>query len=66
MNSPVEDILLTLVTLDDTSVSPKYIQIAQQVINAIQRGYLTEGTKLPGTRKFSELLDINRNTAVAV
>ena len=66
MNSPVEDILLTLTALDNTSVSPKYIQIAQQVINAIQRGYLTEGTKLPGTRKFGELLGVNRNTVVAV
>ena len=62
MNSPAEDILLTLIALDNTSVSPKY---QEQVINAIQRGYLTEG-QVTRTRKFSGLLDINRNTAVAV
>ena len=66
MNSPVSDILEQLVTFDKTIVKPVYIQVAQQVINAIQRGYLEKGSKLPGTRSLGELLNIHRNTAVAI
>jgi len=66
MNSPVDEILKSLIHFKKSPSNPIYIQIGQQIINAIQRGYLTKGTALPGTRKFSELLSINRNTAVAV
>ncbi|QRM88534.1 GntR family transcriptional regulator [Lacinutrix sp. WUR7] len=66
MHSPVNDKLQSLIYFEKSPNTSIYIQIAQQIINAIQRGYLTEGTALPGTRKFSTLLSINRNTAVAV
>ena len=66
MNSPVCDVLKQLVTFDKTIVQPVYIQVSQQVINAIQRGYLEKGSKLPGTRVLSQLLHIHRNTAVAI
>ena len=66
MNSPVNDMLKSLIYFEKPSNTSIYIQIAQQIINAIQRGYLPEGTALPGTRKFSVLFSINRNTAVAV
>lgn len=66
MNSPVNNLLKQLIHFEKLHATAIYIQIAQQVINAIQRSYLTEGTALPGTRKFGELLSINRNTAVAV
>ena len=66
MSSPVNDILKSLINFEKSPNTAIYIQIAQEIINAIQRGYLPEGTALPGTRKFSALLSINRNTAVAV
>jgi GntR family transcriptional regulator/MocR family aminotransferase len=66
MNSPVKDLLKSLIYFEKSPNTSIYIQIAQQIINAIQRGYLPEGTALPGTRKFSTLVSINRNTAVAV
>ncbi|WP_179351134.1 aminotransferase-like domain-containing protein [Winogradskyella vidalii] len=66
MNSPVTDIIKQLVTIDKAKVQPVYIQVAQQIINAIQRGYLHKGSKLPGTRVLSGLLTIHRNTAVAI
>lgn len=66
MNSPVETILKSVVYFEKSPNTAIYIQIAQQIINAIQRGYLPKGTALPGTRKFSTLHSINRNTAVAV
>ncbi len=66
MNSPVSGIIKQLVSFDKTIVQPVYIQVAQQIINAIQRGYLSKGIKLPGTRVLSQLLSIHRNTAVAI
>ncbi|EAQ99769.1 PLP-dependent aminotransferase family protein [Maribacter sp. HTCC2170] len=66
MNSPVGNIIKQLVAFDKTLAQPVYIQVAQQVINAIQRGYLEKGSKLPGTRVLSQLLKIHRNTAVAI
>jgi GntR family transcriptional regulator/MocR family aminotransferase len=66
IDSPVNALLKELLHFDKSSASPVYIQVSQQIINAIQRGYLAEGTLLPGTRIFSQLLHIHRNTAVAV
>lgn len=42
------------------------MQITNQLINAIQRGFLPVGTKLPGTRLLSKFLEVHRNTIVAV
>ncbi|KJD33833.1 GntR family transcriptional regulator [Tamlana nanhaiensis] len=66
MNSPVEQLLKQLITYDKSVAQPVYIQVAQQIINAIQRGYLSKGNKLPGTRVLSQLLKVHRNTAVAI
>lgn len=66
MNSPVLDRVKQLIQVDKSATQPVYVQISQQIINAIQRGYITKGTKLPGTRVFSKALNIHRNTAVAV
>ncbi len=66
MGSPVNNLLKQLIFFEKEKTTPLYIQVAQQVINAIQRGYLAEGLALPGTRTFASLLGVNRNTAVAV
>lgn len=66
INSPVFTLFKQLIDFDKSISQPIYIQISQQIANAIQRGYLTKGTKLPGTRILSQLLKIHRNTAVAV
>ncbi|MFH4963632.1 PLP-dependent aminotransferase family protein [Gaetbulibacter sp. M235] len=66
MNSPVDELLKQLIYLEKSNSTAVYIQAAQQIINAIQRGYLIEGTWLPGTRTFSQLFNINRNTVVAI
>ena len=65
-DSPVNTLLKKLIHFEKSSATPVYIQISQQIINAIQRSYLAGGTLLPGTRVFSQLIQINRNTAVAV
>lgn len=66
MSSPVEIPYRSLVQIDREAAMPVYRQIADQMIYAIQRGYLVAGAKLPGTRAFSQLLGIHRNTVVAV
>lgn len=45
---------------------PVYRQIADKLIDAIQRGYLLAGIHLPGTRVMGKILGVNRNTIVAV
>ncbi|WP_341220344.1 PLP-dependent aminotransferase family protein [Polaribacter atrinae] len=65
-DSPVNILFKQLINFDKSIPQPVYIQVAQQIINAIQRGYLSKGTILPGTRVLSQLLKIHRNTAVAI
>ena len=65
IDSPVNTLLKKLIHFDKSSASPVYIQISQQIINAIQRSYLAKGILLPGTRVFSQILNVHRNTAVA-
>ncbi len=64
--SPVIAILNSIIQFEKKSDNPVFIQISQQIINAIQRGIITKGTVLPGTRNLSQALHINRNTVVAV
>ncbi|WP_299777528.1 PLP-dependent aminotransferase family protein [uncultured Formosa sp.] len=66
MNSPVEALFIKLIDFDKTKSKPVYIQVSEQIVNLIQRGYLLKGTLLPGTRVLSQLLQIHRNTAVAI
>lgn len=66
LDSPVNILLKQLVKLDKTQAKPQYLQASGTIINAIQRRYLTKGTRLPGTRILSHLLNIHRNTAVAI
>jgi len=55
----------SFVVVDRLSSTPVYLQVAHQLINAIQRGYLMDGHKLPGSRQLGELLGLHRNTIVA-
>ena len=66
IDSPVNTILKKQIHFDKSSGSPVYIQISEQIINAIQQNYLTKDSLLPGTRVFSQLIQVHRNTAVAV
>lgn len=66
MASPAQVPFASLLQIDRTSSTPVYLQLANQLINAIQRRYIAGGTQLPGTRQLAQLLHIHRNTAVAV
>ncbi len=66
IDSPVNALFKQLINLDKSKSQPLYLQASGQIINAIQRSYLTKGTVLPGTRILSQLLKVHRNTAVAI
>ena len=55
----------SLIHVDKTDKLPVYLQISQQLADLIITGRLSPGTKLPGSRKMSEFLGVNRNTIVA-
>ncbi len=65
MSSPVSIPFLSFIHLDRNSKTPIYLQLAQQLINAIQRGYLVPNTKMPGSRTLSDLLQLHRKTVIA-
>jgi len=46
--------------------TPVYLQIVHQLINAIQRGVLTPGIQLPGSRALAQALEVHRKTIVSV
>lgn len=64
MSSPAEIPYLSFIRLEREEPTPLYLQLSQQLTNAIQRGYLPHGAKLLGSRALSELLSINRLTVV--
>ncbi len=61
-NETFDQIQLSKELLGEQAV---YLQISQQLTELITSGRLGPGTKLPGTRKMSELLGVNRNTIIA-
>ncbi|MHC5309192.1 aminotransferase-like domain-containing protein [Myroides sp. LJL116] len=62
MPSPVRFSYQTFITLDKKSSQPIYLQIAQELGIAIQRGILTCRQKLPGSRVLAQDLGVHRNT----
>lgn len=65
MSSPVEIPFKSIIAIDRFSETPVYMQIARKMINAVQRGLLVPGVKLPGTRALAEMLEVHRKTVVA-
>lgn len=65
MSSPVSVAFDTLIIVDRDSNQPLFLQVAFQFVNAIQRGILLSGTKLPGTRNLSVLLKVHRKTIIS-
>ncbi|MGV3764409.1 aminotransferase-like domain-containing protein [Parapedobacter sp.] len=65
MASPVSVPYQSFIQVTRGATTPVYLQVAHQLINAIQRGYLMDGHKLPGSRQLAHLLGLHRNTVVA-
>ncbi|MEL6561761.1 MAG: PLP-dependent aminotransferase family protein [Bacteroidota bacterium] len=56
----------SIIHIDKSDKLPVYLQISQQLTDLILSGRLLPGTKLPGSRKMAGLLEVNRNTIIAV
>ncbi|QHV93665.1 MocR-like pyridoxine biosynthesis transcription factor PdxR [Spirosoma endbachense] len=54
-----------LVTVDKAVDTAIYLQIANAIIQAIRRGRLRSGSKLPGSRELATALGVHRKTTVA-
>jgi GntR family transcriptional regulator/MocR family aminotransferase len=54
----------TLIEIDKECDTPVYLQIANMVIREMKKGRIGPGTKLPGTRQMSEILEVHRKTVV--
>jgi GntR family transcriptional regulator/MocR family aminotransferase len=64
MSSPVEIPFRSIIRLETSDV-PLFLQISRQLINAIQRGALSPGAKLPGSRSMASTLGVHRKTVIA-
>lgn len=64
MSSPVLAFFETIEIQQD-STQAIYIQIAQQITDAIQRSILPIGCKLPGSRQLAATIGVHRKTVVA-
>ncbi|WP_299252308.1 PLP-dependent aminotransferase family protein [uncultured Aquimarina sp.] len=65
MSSPVVFPFKSNIDLDRNSNRHLYLQLCDQMIGFIKSGKLAPSSKLPGSRKLSEDLDIHRKTVVA-
>lgn len=52
------------ISLNSNSEKSIYLQIADEIIEAIKTEKLISGSALPGTRKLADLLNVNRNTVI--
>lgn len=65
MSSPDNFRITRYLRINRESKEAIYLQLVNQFVNAIQRGYIAVGMKLPGSRVLSEQLGIHRKTMVA-
>lgn len=55
----------SLLTVDKSSETPVFVQVANQLSQLIRAGTLSAGQRLPGTRQLAEWLGVHRQTMVA-
>ncbi len=55
----------TLLTIDKSAKMPVFLQIAAALTDAIRRGVLPPGVRLPGSRALATALQLHRKTVVA-
>jgi GntR family transcriptional regulator/MocR family aminotransferase len=65
MSSPVQIPFKSLVQIDKALEKAVYLQLAFQLISAMQRGVLVPGIQLPGSRQMAAILNLHRKTIIA-
>ncbi|MGY0035396.1 GntR family transcriptional regulator [Pedobacter sp. NJ-S-72] len=58
------DILLTFLKLDIHSKKPLYIQLYNEIRDAVHQGMLKYGDRMPSTRALGKYLGISRNIVI--
>jgi len=51
-----------IIQLDRKAATPIFLQLTNELVKLIQNGQLSPNTKLPSSRTFAELFQLNRNT----
>ena len=62
MNAKISE-FFKLVHIDEYSATPKYLQLSDSVITAIESGHLKKNDILPSINELSYILEISRDTA---
>ncbi len=65
MSSPVLFHFYDSISIDRSAKEALYLQIVKVMINGIEKGKLTVGVKLPGTRVLADKLGVHRKTIIA-
>ena len=60
MNSPS---ILSLITIDEYSATPKYLQLSNSILKGIQAGTIKREDMMPSINELSFEFDISRVTA---
>lgn len=55
--------IYSLISIDEYAVTPKYIQLTNSIVKAIEKGTIEKGYLLPSINDLSFELDISRDTA---
>jgi DNA-binding transcriptional regulator YhcF (GntR family) len=55
--------IYSFISIDAYAVTPKYIQLTNSIVNAIEKGNIQKGSLLPSINDLSFELDISRDTA---
>ncbi|RYY53462.1 MAG: PLP-dependent aminotransferase family protein [Chitinophagaceae bacterium] len=59
------ELIESLISVDKKLPVPVYLQVANEVVCAIRKGYLKPGVALPGSRALASSLQVHRKTVVA-
>lgn len=51
-----------LIHIDDYAATPKYLQLANSILSAVERGEISKGDMLPSINELSYTLEISRDT----
>jgi DNA-binding transcriptional regulator YhcF (GntR family) len=54
--------IINLIRVDEYSITPKYLQIANSVVREIENGQIKVGENIPSINELSEKLNISRDT----
>ncbi len=65
MNSPDYIPFSQFIKIDRRKSDAVYLQIVYQFIQAVQRGLLSDGNKIPGSRNLSKELGVHRKTIIS-